>query len=127
LRLPANSADGDGEYHNVDVLTIRFDRPAHSFLSLFPTAQRHRQADDGGDAAANEQPDSLSFRHRIRLRSSDPLGVHKQQHDPTNERERSDGGWDKVADCGLKVHSEELDRLSRSREGDARVSEHHDA
>jgi hypothetical protein len=85
------------------------------------------QANNGGGQASNEQPDGLSFRHRIRVRPSDPLGVHKQQHDPTDERERSDDGRDKVADCGLKVHSEELDRLSRSRKGDARVSEHHNA
>jgi hypothetical protein len=59
--------------------------------------------------------------------SSDPLGVDKQQDDSTNERECSDGWRDKVAVGGRNVHSEELDRLSRSREGDARVSEHHDA
>jgi hypothetical protein len=32
-----------------------------------------------------------------------------------------------MADGGLKVHSEEFDRLSRGLEGDARVSEHHNA
>jgi hypothetical protein len=32
-----------------------------------------------------------------------------------------------MADRGLKAESEEFDRLSRGREGDARVSEHHDA
>ena len=62
-----------------------------------------------------------------RLCSADPLGVHKQQHDPANKRERSDNRRDKVADRGFKVHSEELDRLSRGLKGDARVSEHHDA
>ena len=28
---------------------------------------------------------------------------------------------------GLNVHAEEIDRLARGREGEARVSEHHDA
>jgi hypothetical protein len=58
---------------------------------------------------------------------SDPLGVHNQQQDSADERKRSDNGRDKVVDGGLKVHAEELDRLSWSREGDAGVSEHHDA
>jgi hypothetical protein len=71
--------------------------------------------------------DSFDLRHRLRLRSSDPLGVHNEQHDSADERERSDNRRDKMADSGLKVHSKEFDRLSRSREGDARVSEHHDA
>jgi len=58
---------------------------------------------------------------------SGPFGVHHQQHDSANERKRSDDGRDKVVDGGFDVHAEELDRLSRSCEGDARVSEHHDA
>jgi hypothetical protein len=91
------------------------------------TAERQHQTNDYGDAAVNEHPDNPSFRHRLGLRSSDPLGVNKQQHDPTNERERSDGWRDKVAVGGLNVYSEEIDRLSRGLEGDARVSEHHDA
>ena len=32
-----------------------------------------------------------------------------------------------MADCGLEMHAEELDRLSWRGEGDARVGEHHDA
>jgi hypothetical protein len=58
---------------------------------------------------------------------SGPLGVHHQQYDSADERQRSDNRRDKVADGGLKVHAEEFDRLSRGREGDAGVSEHHDA
>ena len=55
------------------------------------------------------------------------LGVYHQQHDPADERERSDGWRDEVVVGGLKAHSEELDGLSRGREGDARVCEHHNA
>jgi hypothetical protein len=59
--------------------------------------------------------------------ASDPLGVHEQQHDPAGQRQRP-GYWrDKMAVCGLEVHSEEIDRLSSGRVSDARVSEHHDA
>ena len=58
---------------------------------------------------------------------SDLLGFDHQQHDPADERERSDDRRDEVAVGGLNVHAEELDGLSRGREGDARVSEHHDA
>jgi hypothetical protein len=71
--------------------------------------------------------DSFDLRHRLRLRSSNPLGIHNQQHDSANERERSDDRRDKMGDSGLKVHSEEVNGLSRSLEGDAGVSEHHDA
>ena len=60
-------------------------------------------------------------------RSCGPLGIHKQQHNPTDERERS-GDWrDEVRFCGLKVHSKDVDRFSRSLEGKARVREHYDA
>jgi len=67
------------------------------------------------------------LRRWFRLHSSDPLGVHEQQHDPANERERSNDRRNKVADCGFEMHSKEVNGLSRSREGDARVSEHHNA
>ena len=62
----------------------------------------------------------------IRPCSGGPLGIHEQQHDPTDERERSDDGRDKMPFCGRNVHSKEVDRLSRGREGEARVSEHYD-
>jgi hypothetical protein len=70
---------------------------------------------------------AFHFGNRLGLRSIDPLGADKQQHDPTNERERSGDRGNEVAVSGLNVYSEELDRLSRGLEGDARVSEHHDA
>src|ERR1043166_7031154 len=76
---------------------------------------------------ANENPDDPSFWRRTRLRSSGPPGFHDQQYDPADERECSNYRRDKVAIGGLNVHSEEVDRLSRSREADARVGEHHDA
>jgi hypothetical protein len=59
----------------------------------------------------------------IHVRSSDALGFHEQQHDSTDERERSDGGRDKMVVGGLNVHPEELDGFSRSRETDARINE----
>ena len=76
---------------------------------------------------ANERPDGLLCRHQASALPSGALGVHNQQHDSAEERKRSNNGRDKVVDGGLDVHSEELDRLSRSRESDARISEHHDA
>ena len=64
---------------------------------------------------------------RIRPYSRGPLGINKQQYDPTDQHECSDDWRDKVLVRGLKMHSKEVHRLSRSREGDARVSEHYDA
>jgi hypothetical protein len=64
---------------------------------------------------------------RLRFRLSDLPGLHEQQHDPADEREGSDNRRYKVAVGGLNVHAEEIDRRSRSLEGDPRVSEHHDA
>ncbi len=63
----------------------------------------------------------LDSEDSIPLRRS--LGIHKQQDDPADERERSDSRRDKVAFCGLNVYSEEVNRLSRSRVADARVPE----
>ena len=45
-RLPANGSGGH-------------DERARAQLSLIPIAQRARQTDDGGDAAAEEHPDGL--------------------------------------------------------------------
>ena len=66
-------------------------------------------------------------RQILRLHWSDPPGFDNQQHDPADERERSDNRRDKVAVGGLNMQAEEIDRPSGSRETDARVSEHHDA
>jgi hypothetical protein len=77
-------------------------------------------------AVVRSQPDG-NIAKRLRPCSGGPLGIHKQQHDPTDERERSDDGRDKMPFCGRNVHSKEVDRLSRGREGEARVSEHYDA
>jgi hypothetical protein len=63
----------------------------------------------------------------LRLRWSNLLGFHKQQHDSPDERERPDNRRDKVAVGGLNVDAGKIDRLSRGRKGDARVSEHHKA
>ena len=54
-----------------------------------------------------------------------PLGIHKQQYDPTDQREGSDDWGNKMSFCGLNVYSKEIDRLPRSREGEARVSKHY--
>jgi hypothetical protein len=56
-----------------------------------------------------------------------PLGIHQQQQDAADERERSDNWRNKVPFGGLDVYSQEVDRFSRGREGEARVSEHYDA
>jgi hypothetical protein len=63
----------------------------------------------------------------VRKRASDPPGFHKEQRDPAHERKRSDNRRNKVALSGLEVHAEEIDRLSRGCESDARVTEHEDA
>ena len=63
----------------------------------------------------------------FRLRSSYPLGFHQQQHDPADERERARDRRDKVAVGGLNMHADEIERLSRGVESDARVSEHDNA
>ena len=59
--------------------------------------------------------------------SRGPLGIHKQQHNPTDQHECTDGWWDEVRVCGLNVYSKKVDRFSRSFEGEARVREHYDA
>src|ERR1041384_6137982 len=68
-----------------------------------------------------------TFLEELRLHSSDPPSFHNQQHDTSNESKCSGDRWDEVAVGGPDMHAEELDRLSRGREADARVSEHHDA
>jgi hypothetical protein len=60
-------------------------------------------------------------------RFSDLFGLYEQQHNPADEREGSDDGRDEVAVGGLNGHAEEINRLSRGVESDARVGEHHDA
>src|ERR1019366_2425936 len=62
-----------------------------------------------------------------RLRSSDALGFDEQQYDAANERERADGGRDKMAGGGFKVHPKKVNRFSRRREGESRVGKHHNA
>jgi hypothetical protein len=64
---------------------------------------------------------------RLQPCSRRPLGIHKQKHNPANERECSDDWRNEVTLCGFNVHSKEVDRLSWRREGEARVSEHYDA
>src|SRR4029077_12530969 len=56
-----------------------------------------------------------------------PRGFHSQQDDPADERDGSGDRRDKVAVGGFNVHTEELDRLCRRLEVDARVGKHHDA
>src|SRR5208282_2129916 len=63
----------------------------------------------------------------VTLNSSDLPGFRQQQHDSADERDCSEDRRDEVAVGGLNVQAEEIDRLPRGGEGDARVSEHHDA
>jgi hypothetical protein len=63
----------------------------------------------------------------VPLNSSGLPGFDQEQQDPADERECSDDRRDEVAVAGLKVQAEEIDRLPRGREADARVSEHHEA
>jgi hypothetical protein len=71
------------------------------------------------EAAQPPPPPMITRRSMIQPCSGGPLGIHKQQHDPTDERQHSDDWRDKVLYCGLKVHPKEVDRLSWSCEGDA--------
>lgn len=64
---------------------------------------------------------------KFRLRSSDPLGFHEQQHDSADKRERSDGRRDEMTVGGCDVQPKELDGFSRGREAQARIGEHHNA
>jgi hypothetical protein len=103
------------------------------FLVLLTQPRRKKRLNVGIRPTTPAMPPPMSIQPAFHFgtgfdfRSSDPLGIHKQQHDPADERKRSDDRGNEVAVSGLNVHSEEFDRLSRGREGDARVSEHHEA
>ena len=65
--------------------------------------------------------------HSFGLPALNTSRLHHQQDDPAHQGQRAGDRWNEVAVRGFHVQTEEIDRLARSREGDARVGEHHDA
>src|SRR6478736_2213894 len=59
--------------------------------------------------------------------TSDRFGFHHQQYDSADERQRADHGRDEMIVGGLNVYAQEVHRLARRFERDARISEHDDS
>jgi hypothetical protein len=86
------------------------------------------------DQLHESHPDEFQRVHaadRLRLGfgpgQSDALGFHEQQHDAADEHERTCDGRNEMIVRGGNVHPQEINFLSRSREAQARIGEHHNS